>query len=179
MALQLQISGGCCVFSKRSSLRSKRKQKRMMMMRGATGSPSAVKTNEQKLKLGGSNLEVSRLGIGAWSWGDTSYWNDFERDGYNDGLGDAVEMGLVKAIGVSNYNEKRLRDAHKKLEEGGIPLASNQVNYSLIYRAPEENGVKAACDELEITLIAYSPLAQRFVMAVHFLFPCAISLVKS
>ncbi|GAB4842748.1 hypothetical protein Ancab_012723, partial [Ancistrocladus abbreviatus] len=54
----------------------------------------------------------------------------------------------------------KLRDAHKKLEEGGIPLASNQVNYSLIYRAPEENGVKAACDELKITLIAYSPLAQ-------------------
>jgi len=66
----------------------------------------------------------------------------------------------VKAVGVSNYSEKRLRDAHARLKKRGIPLASNQVNYSLIYRNPEENGVKAACDELGITLIAYSPIAQ-------------------
>ena len=59
------------------------------------------------------------------------------------------------------YNvEKRLRDAYEKLKKRGIPLASNQVNYSLIYRLPEENGVKAACDELGVTLIAYAPLAQ-------------------
>lgn len=59
-----------------------------------------------------------------------------------------------------HYSEKRLRDAHEKLKKRGIPLASNQVNYSLIYRLPEENGVKATCDELGITLIAYSPIAQ-------------------
>lgn len=55
---------------------------------------------------------------------------------------------------------KRLREAYEKLKKRGIPLASNQVNYSLVYRAPEENGVKAACDELGITIIAYSPIAQ-------------------
>lgn len=56
--------------------------------------------------------------------------------------------------------EKRLRAAYNQLKKRGIPLASNQVNYSLIYRAPEKNGVKAACDELGVTLIAYSPIAQ-------------------
>lgn len=56
--------------------------------------------------------------------------------------------------------EKRLRKAHKRLAERGIPLASNQVHYNLLYRLPEKNGVKAACDELGVTLIAYSPLAQ-------------------
>jgi aryl-alcohol dehydrogenase-like predicted oxidoreductase len=35
-----------------------------------------------------------------------------------------------------------------------------QVHYSLLYRLPEENGVKRTCDELGITLIAYSPLSQ-------------------
>uniref|UniRef100_A0A453BNG3 NADP-dependent oxidoreductase domain-containing protein n=1 Tax=Aegilops tauschii subsp. strangulata TaxID=200361 RepID=A0A453BNG3_AEGTS len=78
-----------------------------------------------------------------------------------DGLADAYEQGLVKAVGVSNYNEKRLRDAHARLKKRGVPLAVNQVNYSLIYRTPEENGVKAACDELGVTLIAYSPIAQE------------------
>ncbi|XP_021273790.1 uncharacterized oxidoreductase At1g06690, chloroplastic isoform X2 [Herrania umbratica] len=222
---------------------------------------------EDKVKLGGSELKVTKLGIGAWSWGDTTYWNNFEwndrkikgakaafdasvdrgitffdtaevygsalslgamnsetllgrfikerkekypdaevavatkfaalpwrfgrqsvlnalkdsicrlgvssielyqlhwpgvwgNEGYIDGLGDAVEQGLVKAVGVSNYNERRLRDAYERLKKRGIPLASNQVNYSLIYRAPEQNGVKAACDELGITLIAYCPIAQ-------------------
>lgn len=57
-------------------------------------------------------------------------------------------------------SEKRLRAAYEQLKKRGIPLASNQVNYSLIYRFPEENGVKSACDELGVTLIAYSPLAQ-------------------
>ncbi|MCD9644391.1 hypothetical protein HAX54_032589 [Datura stramonium] len=45
--------------------------------------------------------------------------------GYIDGLGDAVEQGLVKAVGVSNYSEKRLRNAYEQLKRRGIPLASN------------------------------------------------------
>ncbi|XP_061344670.1 uncharacterized oxidoreductase At1g06690, chloroplastic [Gastrolobium bilobum] len=233
----------------------------------ASEGSATLKTLEEKVKLGGSDLKVTRLGIGAWSWGDTTYWNNFEwndrkekaarnafnasidggltffdtaevygsglslgainsevllgrfikerkqrdpdievavatkfaalpwrfgrqsvltalkdslcrlglasvdlyqlhwpgvwgNEGYIDGLGDAVEKGLVKAVGVSNYSEKRLREAYEKLKKRGIPLASNQVNYSLIYRAPEENGVKTTCDELGITLIAYSPIAQ-------------------
>ena len=66
-------------------------------------------------------------------------------------------------------SEKRLRNAYEQLRKRGIPLASNQVNYSLIYRLPEENGVKAACDELGITLIAYSPIAQGETQFIFFL----------
>uniref|UniRef100_A0A2P2L7Z6 Aldo/keto reductase family protein n=1 Tax=Rhizophora mucronata TaxID=61149 RepID=A0A2P2L7Z6_RHIMU len=107
-------------------------------------------------RLGLSSVELYQL---HWPgvWGN---------EGYIDGLGDAVEQGLVKAVGVSNYSEGRLRDAYERLKKRGVPLASNQVNYSLIYRAPEENGVKAACDELGITLIAYSPIAQGEVIFV-------------
>ena len=39
-------------------------------------------------------------------------------------------------------------------------MASNQVQYSLLHRAPERDGVLAAYRELGVTLIAYSPLAQ-------------------
>ncbi|KAL5862752.1 hypothetical protein ACOSQ3_000266 [Xanthoceras sorbifolium] len=258
--MAMHLSGVCCstVFGYR----------RVSTIRAVASEDFAtVKTGEEKVKLGGSDLKVTRVGIGAWSWGDNSYWNNFEWDdgkmkaakaafdtsidngitlfdtaevygstlslgavnsetllgrfirerkerdpkvevavatkfaalpwrlgrqsvltalkdslcrlglssvelyqlhwpgvwgneGYLDGLGDAVEQGLVKAVGVSNYSEKRLRDAYEKLKKRGIPLASNQVNYSLIYRAPEENGVKTTCDELGITLIAYSPIAQ-------------------
>ncbi|RVW31166.1 putative oxidoreductase, chloroplastic [Vitis vinifera] len=103
---------------------------------------------------------LCRLGLSSVDLYQLHWPGVWGNEGYIDGLGDAVEMGLVKAVGVSNYSEKRLREAYEKLKKRGIPLASNQVNYSLLYRLPEENGVKAACDELGVTLIAYSPIAQ-------------------
>lgn len=74
-------------------------------------------------------------------------------------LADAVEAGKVKAVGVSNYSAEQMRSAHEALSKRGIPLASNQVEYSLLHRQPEVNGVLDACRELGITLIAYQPLA--------------------
>lgn len=76
-----------------------------------------------------------------------------------DLLADGVEAGKVKAVGVSNYSAEQMRMAHAALARRGIPLASNQVEYSLLHRQPETNGVLDACRELGITLIAYSPLA--------------------
>jgi aryl-alcohol dehydrogenase-like predicted oxidoreductase len=75
-------------------------------------------------------------------------------------MADAVEAGKVRAIAVSNYSAAQVRIAHAALAERGIPLASNQVEYSLLHRQPEVNGVLDACRELGVTLIAYQPLAQ-------------------
>lgn len=75
-----------------------------------------------------------------------------------DRVADAVEAGKVKAVGVSNYSVEQMRAAHAALARRGIPLASNQVQYSLLYRKPEVDGMLEACRELGITLIAYSPL---------------------
>jgi len=72
---------------------------------------------------------------------------------------DAVEAGTVRAVGVSNYSAEQMRLAHAELAKRGIPLASNQVQYSLLHRQPETDGVLEACRELGVTLIAYSPLA--------------------
>ncbi len=74
-------------------------------------------------------------------------------------LADAVEAGKAKAVGVSNYSAEQMRIAHGALARRGIALASNQVEYSLLHRQPEVNGILDACRELGITLIAYSPLA--------------------
>ena len=75
-----------------------------------------------------------------------------------DRVADAVEAGKVKAVGVSNYSAEQMREAHAALARRGIPLASNQIQYSLVYRKPEVDGTLDACRELGITLIAYSPL---------------------
>ena len=74
-------------------------------------------------------------------------------------MADAVDAGKVRAVGVSNYSAEQMRQAHAVLAERGVPLASNQVEYSLLHRQPESNGVLDACRELGITLIAYQPLA--------------------
>ena len=75
-----------------------------------------------------------------------------------EAMADAVEEGLVRAVGVSNYDATQMRRAHAALARRGVPLASNQIQYSLLHRVPERDGVLAACRELDVTPIAYMPL---------------------
>ncbi len=75
-----------------------------------------------------------------------------------DALADAVELGLTAAVGVSNYGADDLRRAYDLLARRGIPLASNQVEYSLMHRAIEFDGTLRACRELGVRVIAYSPI---------------------
>ena len=79
-------------------------------------------------------------------------------EGMMAGLADAVAAGLTRAVGVSNYNLEQTERAHAALARRGLPLASNQVHYSLLNREVERNGLLARCAALGITLIAYSPL---------------------
>jgi aryl-alcohol dehydrogenase-like predicted oxidoreductase len=76
-----------------------------------------------------------------------------------EGLAAAVEAGLTKFVGVSNFNPGQMQRAHKLLEKRGIPLASNQVAFSLLKRDPETNGLLDLCQQLNVTLVAYAPLA--------------------
>jgi len=71
----------------------------------------------------------------------------------------AVKAGKVRAVGVSNFSAAQMRLAHASLGEHGVALASNQVQYSLLCRQPESDGVLDVCRELGVTLIAYMPLA--------------------
>ena len=73
-------------------------------------------------------------------------------------LAAAYRAGLVKAVGVSNYSERELRTIHAALAAHGIPLATNQVEYSLLRTMPERGGLLRACRELGVTVLAYSPL---------------------
>lgn len=43
------------------------------------------------------------------------------------GLAAAVDSGLTKAVGVSNYSKAQMRETHRVLAEAGVPLAINQV----------------------------------------------------
>jgi len=75
-----------------------------------------------------------------------------------EGLADCVEQGLTRTVGISNFGQTRMLRAYSTLAREGLPLAANQVHYSLINRTVEKNGLLARCQELGIRLIAYSPL---------------------
>ena len=77
-----------------------------------------------------------------------------------DALAKEVKQGRIKAVGVSNYSASQMREAHEHLQKRGVPLASNQVLYSLLDRKIENNGIWETAEELGVTIIAYSPLAQ-------------------
>lgn len=77
-----------------------------------------------------------------------------------EGMVECVKRGWTRTVGVSNFWEKRMLRAYSALAQQGIPLASNQLPYSLLNRDAEKNGMLARCKELGIRLIAYSPLAQ-------------------
>lgn len=78
-------------------------------------------------------------------------------------MADLVDQGKIKHIGVSNFNRDKMIRAHKALEKRGMKLASNQMEYSILNRKIESNGVMDAAKEHSISIIAYSPLAQGLV----------------
>jgi aryl-alcohol dehydrogenase-like predicted oxidoreductase len=75
-------------------------------------------------------------------------------------LAEAHRAGLVKAVGISNYSERETRAMHAALAVHGIPLATNQVEFSLLRTMPESTGLLQACRELGVVVLAYSPMGQ-------------------
>jgi len=67
-----------------------------------------------------------------------------------------VELGKIRYIGVSNFSVSELRKAQAALSKNRI--VSNQVRYSLVERSIERR-VLPYCQQNQITVIAYSPLA--------------------
>ena len=78
---------------------------------------------------------------------------------YAEGLALVVQDGLALNVGVSNYNIEQMERAAKCLAKHAIPLASNQVEYNLLDRTAERSGLLTRCKEMDVRLIAYSPLA--------------------
>eukprot|EP00884_Botryococcus_braunii_P003909 jgi/Botrbrau1/13519/Bobra.0347s0006.2 len=119
-------------------------------------SGSVVSALEESLK----RLEQSSLDLYMIHWPGFPIINNWATNAFVEGLGQAQLRGLTRAVGVSNFSQRRVREASKLLADVGVPLASNQVQYSLLYRKPEKSGLLETCRELGVTLVAYSPLAQ-------------------
>lgn len=69
-------------------------------------------------------------------------------------------QGKALYVGISMYPEKQTREAVGILKDMGVPCLIHQPNYSILNRWIEEDGTMAACDELGVGIIAFSPLQQ-------------------
>lgn len=86
--------------------------------------------------------------------------NAYANEAYWDGMAMAYERGLIRAVGVSNYGVDATRACHAALAKRGVPLSTNQIQYSLLYQYPEKsNGLLQCCRDLGMDVLAYSPLA--------------------
>ncbi len=71
---------------------------------------------------------------------------------------DLIQEGKVKHFGLSEANADQIRRAHAVQ-----PVTALQSEYSIWWRAIEENDVLATCEELGIGLVPYSPLGRGFL----------------
>lgn len=71
---------------------------------------------------------------------------------------DLIQEGKVKHFGLSESNAEQIRRAHAV-----YPITALQSEYSIWWTTIEHNGVLAACEELGIGLVPYSPLGKGYL----------------
>ncbi len=72
-------------------------------------------------------------------------------------LGDLLRQGKIRALGLSEVCTETLRRGHREQ-----PISALQSEYSLWSRTPERS-ILAACDELCISFVPFSPLGRGFL----------------
>lgn len=113
---------------------------------------SMIRTIDKRLScLNGFSIDLYQV---HQPWGFSSLQEEMEA------MAALVDMGKIKAIGISNYSAEQMRKAQEFLGRKGMTLASNQVKFNLLDRRIEKNGILETAKELGITIIAYSPLDQ-------------------
>lgn len=78
---------------------------------------------------------------------------------YWDGLAECYLSGKAENVGVSNYGPTLLERCHEHLAKRGVPLASNQIHLSLLYRRQGSMATLEKCNELGVSCLAYYPLS--------------------
>ena len=72
---------------------------------------------------------------------------------------EALDMGLIERVGLSNYNAQQIDTFNEALSRFGYSIACLETPYNLLARDIESNGVLDICKRLNITILAQQPLA--------------------
>ncbi len=72
---------------------------------------------------------------------------------------DVVRQGKALYIGVSEWTAEQIREGHQMARQLGFQLVTSQPQYSALWRVIEDK-VVPTCEELGISQIVWSPVAQ-------------------
>ena len=89
------------------------------------------------------------------------HWWDYEISGYLEAALHLQELqgaGKIKLLGVTNFDVPHLQE----LLEAGVPIVSNQVQYSVLDRRPE-GGMVELCRRNGLSLLCYGTVAGGFL----------------
>jgi aryl-alcohol dehydrogenase-like predicted oxidoreductase len=100
-------------------------------------------------------VSLSRMGVECldllqfhwWDYSDESYLEAL------DHLADLQREGKIRHLALTNFDTERLR----VITDHGVPIVSNQVQYSVVDRRPESR-MAVFCGEHGMTLLAYGTL---------------------
>lgn len=87
-------------------------------------------------------------------------WDAIPMEEYIAGLSDAVDEGLARAIGVSNFNLDQLKTA---VEIARHPIVANQLLYNIVERGLVTEALLEFCRDNDITVVAYRPVERRLL----------------
>lgn len=89
------------------------------------------------------------------------HWWDFDRPGYVEAalhLSELQKAGKIRHIGVTNFDGVHLLE----LIEAGVQLVSNQVQYSILDRRPEQD-LHPVQEQHDISYLCYGSIAGGFL----------------
>lgn len=101
-----------------------------------------------------------RLGVDTLDLVQFHWWN-WDVDGYVEAaqmLAELRDEGKIANIGVTNTDVPHLEE----IMDGGVPVVSNQVQYSLLDNRPE-HGMTEFAERKDVDLLAYGTLAGGFL----------------
>jgi len=101
---------------------------------------------------------VERVGRPLDLWSIHFPFPTFKQSVLVDALKEAMDLELTRAVGVSNYSAAQMEEARELCSQAGVPLACNQVKYSLLDRKADKEGLLRLAKDLEVCVVAYSPL---------------------
>jgi predicted oxidoreductase len=108
-----------------------------------------VKSTEKSLRLIGID-HIDMLLVHRPDWLTSA-------DDTAEGLNRLIKDGKIRSAGVSNYNVHQFELLNTRVAQ---PLATNQVEFSLLHMDPMFDGTADQCQRLRVHPMAWSPLAQ-------------------
>jgi len=121
---------------------------------------SSLATLERVDVAGAIEASLGRLGVERLDLVQLHWW-DYDQPKLVDAAGWLVDLqsqGKIRHLGTTNFDRPHL----ERLLEAGIPIVTNQAQYSLLDRRVESS-LSALCGEREVHLLGYGVLAGGFL----------------